>query len=75
MADAQSLATEISSREPSLASPPARRGFFAALLEALHDSRRVQAMLAIRQRRHLIDKAAYRYESNARSGADHHAGK
>jgi hypothetical protein len=77
MGDAPSIAAEIGSRESSLDRRPARKGFFAVLLEALHRSRRIQAQRAIRQHRHLIDRTGQRIlrESNARSGEDHHADK
>ncbi len=35
-----------------------RKGFFAALLEALHHSRRLEAQRILRRYQHLIDSAA-----------------
>jgi len=35
-----------------------RRGFFAALLEALHHSRRLEAQRILRRYQHLIDSAS-----------------
>ena len=75
MGDAPSVSAETGFQDSSLDRRPARRGFFAVLLEALHHSRRLQAKRAIRQYRHLIDRTGYRIlrESNARSGEDHDA--
>ncbi len=38
---------------------PARRGYFARLLNALHRSRRLQATRVIRQHQHLVAKRQY----------------
>jgi hypothetical protein len=52
-------------------SPEARRGFGAALLDALHETRRRQAAREIHEHRHLIDdaKAAELWRAFARSHA------
>jgi hypothetical protein len=77
MGDAPSVSAKTNFQDSSLDRRPARRGFFAALLEALHHSRRLQAKRAIRQYSHLIDRTGYRIsgESNAHSGEDHDARK
>lgn len=55
MRHAQSITAEITSRNSSLGRRPIRTSIFAAIVEALHRSRRLQATRTLRQYRHLMD--------------------
>jgi hypothetical protein len=48
----------IDSAAPSFQQKARRRGFFTALIEALHHSRRLEAQRVIRRHRHLVDETS-----------------
>ena len=57
MRQAPFIATELTSHEIAVGRQNSKKGIFAAIFEALHHSRRLQAARTLRQYRHLIDRA------------------
>jgi hypothetical protein len=72
------IASQIASQTACKVISPGRRqirkSLFALIVDALHQSRRLQAERALRQYRHLIDRAGQpcRSEPHAHSGDDRH---